>query len=187
MIIYHKITDEILKNISHIVVFSKDDAELPLHASSIEWIQYLQDGRGQEQRQRKTSVSKDVNYWLTFVWTLLGMRIRAKSNRCYRRAAWAIEPSSANWWHREEREWVSERQGGRRGPSVSLQVHALSLTQYANSVVHAAAYYYTHCFILPVIHLLQPLCTVPTTNSLNGQLCSLLTQGQETHRSQIPV
>lgn len=67
MIIYHKIADEVLKNISHIVAFSKDDAELPLHASSIEWIQYLQDRRRQEQRQRKTSVSKDVNYWLTFV------------------------------------------------------------------------------------------------------------------------
>lgn len=85
---------------------------------------------GGEQRQRNTSVSEDVNYWLTFEWTLLGMRIREMSNRCSRRAAWAIEPSSANWWHHEGREWVSEREGGRRGPSVSLQVHALSLTQY---------------------------------------------------------
>lgn len=29
-----------------------------------------------EQRKRKMRVSKDANYWLTFVWTLLGMRIR---------------------------------------------------------------------------------------------------------------
>lgn len=88
----------------------------------------------EEQRQRKTSVSEDVNHWLTFEWTLLGMGIRKMSNRCSHRAAWAIEPSSANWWHHEGREWVSEREGvregGRRGPSVSLQVHALSLTQY---------------------------------------------------------
>lgn len=82
---------------------------------------------GEEQRQ---SVSEDVNYWLTFEWTLLGLRIREMSNRCSRRAAWAIEPHSANWWHHEGREWVSEREEGRRGPSVSLQVHALSLTQY---------------------------------------------------------
>lgn len=85
---------------------------------------------GEEQRLRKTSVSEEANYWLTFEWTLLGMRIREMSNRCSRRAAWAIEPSSANWWHHEGREWVSEREGGRRGPSVSLQVQALSLTQY---------------------------------------------------------
>lgn len=37
---------------------------------------------GEEQRQRKMSVSQDVNYWLTFVWTLLGMRISEMSNRC---------------------------------------------------------------------------------------------------------
>lgn len=116
----------------------------------------------EEQRKRKTGVSEDVNYWLTFVWTLLGMRIREMSNRCSRRAAWAIEPISANWWHHEGRERVSVRQGGRRGPTVSLQVQVLSLTQYPNSVVHAAAYYYTHFFILPVLHLLQPLCTEPT-------------------------
>lgn len=85
---------------------------------------------GKEQRQRKTSVSEDVNYWLTFEWTLLGMRIREMSNHCSRRAAWAIEPSSANWWHHEGLERVSENEGGGRGPSVSLQVHALSLTQY---------------------------------------------------------
>lgn len=104
---------------------------------------------GEEQRLRKPSVSEDVNYWLTFLWTLLGMRIREMSNHCSRRAAWAIELSSANWWHHEGRVWVSERQEGRRGPSVSLQVHVLSLTQYPNAVIHAAAYYYTHCLSSP--------------------------------------
>ncbi len=131
---------------------------------------------GEEQRQRKTSVSEEANYWLTFEWTLLGMRIREMSNRCSRRAAWAIEPSSANWRHHEGQEWVSEREGG----EAPLWVYKFRLYPRPNTKQCRP------CSCLLIYPLLYPPgSSSPSASahrthndSLNGQLCSPLDPGQ---------
>lgn len=124
------------------VAFSRDDTELPLQQPvALSRYSMCKPEDGGEQRQRKTGVSEDVNYWLTFEWTLLGLRIREMSNRCSLRAAWAIEPSSANWWHHEGREWVSEREGGREErPLCEFTSSCFIPDPLPNSVVHTAAY-----------------------------------------------
>lgn len=136
---------------------------------------------GEEQRQRKTSVSEDVNYWLTFEWTLLGMRIREMSNRRSSRAAWAIEPSSANWWHHEGREWVSEREGRREEGEAPLWVYKFMFYPWPNTLTVSSMQ-------LPInipIPLssrffisFKPLCNTTQNDSLNGQLRSPLDPGQ---------
>ncbi len=132
-----------------------------------------------EQRQRKTSVSEDVNYWLTFEWTLLGMRIREMSNRCSRRAAWAIEPSSANWWHHEGREWVSEREGGMEERPLGEFTSSCFIPDPIPKQCHP------HSCLLIYPSLYPPGSSSPSASvhkthndSLNGQLCSALDPGQ---------
>lgn len=48
----------------------------------LEWrwngTEFARQRKGNEQRKKKTRVSEDANYWLTFLWTLLGMRIRER-------------------------------------------------------------------------------------------------------------
>lgn len=84
----------------------------------------------EEQRQRKTSVSEDVNYWLTFLWTLLGMRIREMSNRCSRRAAWAISPALLT---DDTTKGESELARGREGGEAPLWVYKFMLYPWPNT------------------------------------------------------
>lgn len=116
----------------------------------------------EEQRQMKTSVSEDVNYWLTFVWTLLGMRIREMSNRRSRRAAWAISRALLT---DDTTKGESELARGREEGEAPLWVYKFMLYPWPNTQTvsfHAAAYYYTHCFILLILQLFKPLYTEPT-------------------------